>query len=200
MPRFVQDALSIMDGLGLGTAHVIGHDWGSIVSWHLACVHPDRVRTLTAVSVPHPMAVSQARHGDGGEQKRSSEYMMLFAMAGTAEEIMLAHGGQRLWGLFEPLPREQAAAYVQPLLEPGALTGALNWYRRMQRPSLGPCLVPTTYIWGNQDFAMARSSALACADWVAADYRFVELDGISHWAPDQAPALVARAALARIHP
>ena len=195
----VADAVGLMDALGVDRAHVVGHDWGSVVGWHLACRHADRVRTFTAVSVPHPVAVAVARHSDGGDQKQRSEYMKLFAMAGKAERLLLADDARRLRRLFDPLPDEQARRYVQPLLEPGALTGALNWYRRLERPDLGPAQVPVTFIWGNQDRAIGRAAALACADFVAPDqdYRFVELDGVSHWVPDQAPDEVAREVLAR---
>ena len=53
MTEFVADAVALLDALDLGRVHVVGHDWGSIVAWHLAGEHADRVRTLTAVSVPH---------------------------------------------------------------------------------------------------------------------------------------------------
>ena len=45
---------------GWSSAHVVGHDWGGIVGWALAAWHPDRVRTLTALSVPHPAAMTKA--------------------------------------------------------------------------------------------------------------------------------------------
>src|SRR4051794_9438159 len=38
----------------LSDAHVVGHDWGGIVAWALGAWHPERVRTLTTLSVPHP--------------------------------------------------------------------------------------------------------------------------------------------------
>src|SRR5688572_30479639 len=50
MKRFVADAVSILDELELESVHVIGHDWGSVVGWHLAASHAGRVRTFTAVS------------------------------------------------------------------------------------------------------------------------------------------------------
>src|SRR5262249_15043794 len=43
------DAVAVLDALGIESAHVIGHDWGAQVGWQLAGVHPDRVRTLTAI-------------------------------------------------------------------------------------------------------------------------------------------------------
>jgi pimeloyl-ACP methyl ester carboxylesterase len=158
------------------------------------------VRTFTAVSVPHPMAIGLARRTDGGDQNQRSEYMKLFAMPGKAEEALLEDNARRLRRLFDPLSDEQVRRYVPPLLEPGALTGALNWYRRLERPDLGPAQVPVTFVWGNQDRAIGRAAAQACADFVSPgqDYRFVELDGVSHWVPDEVPEAVTKQVLARI--
>ena len=202
MSDCVADAVALLDALGVDRAHVVGHDWGSVVGWHLAGDHADRVRTLTALSIPHPMAVGLARHTDGGDQKRRSEYMKLFAVAGKAENVLLDDGARRLWRLFDPLSDEQARRYVEPLLEPGVLTGALNWYRRLERPRLGPARVPVTFVWGNEDKAIGRTAALACADFVTPgqDYRFVVLDGVSHWVTDEAADVVAREVLARVFP
>jgi pimeloyl-ACP methyl ester carboxylesterase len=199
MVDFVADAVALLDELGLDRADVVGHDWGSVVAWHLAVNHADRVRTLTAISVAHPEAVGRARHTDGGDQKARSEYMKLFAMPEKAEEVLLADDARRLRRVFVPLPEADIDRYVQPLLEPGALTGALNWYRRLEPADLGPATVPVTFIWGNRDVALGRAGAEACGDFVApgVDYRFVELDGISHWVPDERPDVVATEILAR---
>jgi pimeloyl-ACP methyl ester carboxylesterase len=35
---------------------VVGHDWGAAVAWLTAILCPDRVRTLTSISVPHPLS------------------------------------------------------------------------------------------------------------------------------------------------
>jgi pimeloyl-ACP methyl ester carboxylesterase len=197
MSDCVADAVAVMDALGIDRADVVGHDWGSVVAWHLAVSHSDRVRTLTAVSVPHPEAVSRARHTDGSDQKERSSYMFLFAQPGKAEETLLADDARRLRRLFNPLPDDVADRYVKPLLEPGALTGALNWYRKLEPPRIGPTAVPVTFIWGNQDQAIGRVAAEGCADFVTGDYRFVELDGVSHWLPDQHPEVVAAEVLDR---
>lgn len=54
MAECVADAVAVLDALEVRSAHVVGHDWGAAVAWQLAARHPERVRTLTAVSVPHP--------------------------------------------------------------------------------------------------------------------------------------------------
>jgi pimeloyl-ACP methyl ester carboxylesterase len=189
------DAASIVDALGYESTHVVGHDWGAICAWHLAARHPERVRTLTAISAPHPFAAAQALVDDGDGH--------LFRQAEHAEAALLDDGARRLRQLFDGagIPDEAVNRYVSPLLEPGALTGALNWYRAMQREDLvafGPIGHPTTYVWGEADAATGRAAAELCGEFVGGDYRFVPLPGVSHWVPDQAPAEVAAAVIARI--
>jgi pimeloyl-ACP methyl ester carboxylesterase len=87
------------------------------------------------------------------------------------------------------------------MLEPGALTSALNWYRAMslvgRRPA-GPVSPPTTYVWSDGDAALGRAAAERCGHYVTGDYQFVTLPGVSHWIADEAPELLAEAALKRI--
>ncbi|CAN5271224.1 alpha/beta hydrolase [soil metagenome] len=200
MRPIVDDTVGLLEALGLPTVDVVGHDWGANVGWLLASWHPDRVRSLTAVSVPHPAAFGWAFRHDVEQQQKSS-YMALFRLPGKAEEVLLADGGRRLRRILEggDIPEDAIDGYVAHLSVPGALTAALNWYRAMGRADLdGPVTVPTTYVWSTADIAVGRVAAQRCAEHVAADYRFVELDGISHWIPEQAPDALAEAVLARL--
>lgn len=204
MDAIVGDAVGLLDALGLDRVDVVGHDWGANVGWLLASWHPDRVRTLTAVSVPHPRAYGAAMRHDPEQQQKGS-YIKLFLLEGKAEETLLAEDARRLRRMFAggELSDDAIEHYVATLSEPGALTAALNWYRaafggERRGPSLEQLTVPTTYVWSNGDAALARSGAEACGQYVAADYRFVELDGVSHWIPEQAPDALAAAILARI--
>jgi pimeloyl-ACP methyl ester carboxylesterase len=201
MAECVADAVAILDALDAPEVDVVGHDWGSLVAWHLAAAHPDRVRTLTAVSVPHPEAMGAAIATDADQQARSA-YIKLFRQAGKAEDLLLEDCGARLRAMFAGCPPELVDTYVAPMLDRDALTGALNWYRAMTRettacPAVG---VPTTFVWGDGDLAIGATAARACAAHVAADYRFVPLAGVSHWVPDEAPDALAEAILARIGP
>jgi pimeloyl-ACP methyl ester carboxylesterase len=197
----VADAVAVLDALDVPTTHVVGHDWGSIVAWALAAGHPERVRTLTAVSVPHPAAMTNAIAQDR-QQKARSSYMLLFRKEGKAEKVLLALQAAALRRLLGGVgDRERVESYVRPMREPGALTAALNWYRAMTRRDLvgtGPVSVPTTYVWSDRDVAVGRTAAEACAGYVTGDYRFVELTGVSHWIPDEAPGALAEAVLAQV--
>jgi pimeloyl-ACP methyl ester carboxylesterase len=194
----VADALAVLNALDVDRAHLVGHDWGAIVAWHTAARYPDRVRTLTAVSVPHPAAMSHAMANDADQRDRSS-YIGLFRLEGKAEQVLLAADGAALRRILAGTGRPDA--YVEPMLDPGALTPALNWYRAMSRADLadmGPVAVPTTYVWSDGDMAVGAVAARACGDHVTGEFEFVALPGVSHWIPDEAPQAVADAILARV--
>ena len=186
MSALVGDAVGLLDALGVGAAHVVGHDWGAAVAWQVAGRHPGRVRSLTAVSVPHPAAFGAALRVDP-DQRARSQYMLAFNEP-DAEERLLADGAAWLRSGFGALP--DGDLYVERMREPGALTAALNWYRAQQagmRDPLPPVTVPTLFVWSDQDAAIGPVPAHACGSHVEGPYRFEALSGVSHWVPEQAP-------------
>jgi pimeloyl-ACP methyl ester carboxylesterase len=204
MANLAQVTADLMTALEVPVADVVGHDWGANVGWTLAAWHSDRVRSLTAVSVPHPAAYTAAFRVDP-EQKERSAYIRLFWQAGKAEEVLLADDARRLrrmlWGSEGDtgVPAEAIDEYVAVLSAPGALTAALNWYRAMSSGTrVDPVGVPTTYVWSDGDVAIGRTAAEACANYVTGDYRFVALPGVTHWIPEQAPEQLAAAILERV--
>jgi pimeloyl-ACP methyl ester carboxylesterase len=65
------------------------------------------------------------------------------------------------------------------------------------RQPVGSIKVPTTYIWGRHDLALARAAAELTADYVVGPYDVVELDA-GHWLPETQPEAVADAILSRV--
>jgi pimeloyl-ACP methyl ester carboxylesterase len=93
------------------------------------------------------------------------------------------------------LGRSHTQQYVAVLTRPGALTAALNWYRAMdghEVTDLPTVKVPTLYVWSTDDAALGRSAAEASAAFVSGEYRFVVLEGVTHWIPEAAPQELAR--------
>ncbi|GAA3517004.1 alpha/beta hydrolase [Aeromicrobium panaciterrae] len=194
------DAIALADALEIRSFHLVGHDWGAAVAWVAAAKHADRLHSLTAVSVPHLAAYGAALMNDPDQQQRAA-YIGLLRQEGKAEHLLLEDGGERLKAMYgDAVPAEQAAAYIAHLSEPGALTAALNWYRAMTADlsSLPAVTVPTTYVWSDQDIAIGRVPAEQCHEFVDADYRFVELGGVTHWIPEQAPGALAKAIIDRV--
>ncbi len=188
MQHLVADVLAVLDHLG-GSGHVVGHDWGAAIAWHLAGRHADRVRTLTAVSVPHPVAFAEALATDD-DQRARSQYMRDWRSPDT-EQAMLDGGLEQVFG---GIPAVAAERYLEVLRQPGALTAALAYYRAQSRrdlEGLGPVTSPTLYVWSDEDAALGATAAHATGDHVPGPYRFEILHGVSHWVPEQAPDRLA---------
>ena len=197
LEHLVADALAVADGLGAERFDLVGHDWGGGVAWVLAARHPDRVRTLTAVSMPHPAAFAEALFGGDSEQASKSSYIAVLRAEGAAEALLLAGDGEGLRRVFagtgHPAP-DAVDEYLKVLTQPDALTAALNWYRSLSpddAPSvlgaLKPVTVPTLYVWGDGDTALGRAAAESTADHVAGPYRFEAMAGVGHWIPEEVP-------------
>lgn len=185
----VADVVAMADRLGADRFHLVGHDWGAAVAWHVAGRHPQRLRSLTAVSVPHPAAFADALRG--ADQQQRSSYIDVFRREGEAEELLLADDGARLRAMLADSGLSgDVDEYVRRMREPGAMTAALNWYRAVDIGSinsLGPITMPTMYVWSTADIALGREGAEATVGHVEGPYRFEVLEGVSHWIPEEAP-------------
>jgi pimeloyl-ACP methyl ester carboxylesterase len=194
MRELTADVLALLDAAELGSAHVVGHDWGGIVGWALAAWHPERVRTLSALSVPHPAAM--ARAFVTSDQALRSWYMGLFQLPVLPERLLLAGDGAglRRMLLISGLSPELAEHYVRRMQEPGALSTALAWYRALPldaRNPVGTVRVPTLHVWSTRDAALGRTATEQSRRFVDAPYRLEVLEGVPHFIPELAPDRVA---------
>jgi pimeloyl-ACP methyl ester carboxylesterase len=192
--RAAGDTLALADAAGAARFDIVGHDWGAVVAWYLAGHFPARVRTLTALSVPHPQAFGRALARS--TQALHSWYMLFFQVPGAPEWLLRRAGARRFAASLarSGLGPDSARRYAARVAEPAGMTGPLNWYRAMpfnRRDRLGPMATPTLLIWGDRDRFLTRAAAEACARYVAGPYRFVPLVGASHWLPSEAADDVA---------
>lgn len=184
--ELVGDVLAIADELGWSRFDLVGHDWGAAVGWWTAAEHPERLRSLVAVSTPHPAALAEALRGDEDQHLRSG-YMTEWRNSNT-EGRMLADDADALRRMFEwRVQPSRVDEYVRRLSEPGALTAALNWYRA-GRPGgkVGKIAVPTMYVWSTEDVAFGSTAAFDTEKWVSGPYRFEMVEDVSHWIPEEA--------------
>ena len=197
--RLGSDVVALLDHFDLPSAHLVGHDWGAAVAWWTAANHSDRVESLTAVSVPHSTAFSWALREDADQQARS-RYISIFRHGDSAERALLSDDGERLRAIYGDVDPALVDEHMRVLTEPGALTAALSWYRAMGREftDVPPVPVPTTFVWSTADDAIGRAAAEKCAEFVTGPYRFVELDGVSHWVPEKAPDALADEIVTRV--
>jgi pimeloyl-ACP methyl ester carboxylesterase len=192
MAELGADALALGDAAGLDGFHLVGHDWGGSLAWHLAATHPERLRTSAVLSTPHPRALVQSL--SHSLQPLRSSYAVAWQVPVVPERMLGAFDGAllRLGLRVSGLPDATARAYVARMLEPGVLTGALNWYRAAGRTpgdlaATGPSPVPTLYVWSSRDAALGRTAAMSTGRHVTGSYRFVELERVSRWIPETVP-------------
>jgi pimeloyl-ACP methyl ester carboxylesterase len=188
------DVLALLDAAGLASAHVVGHDWGGAVAWALAAWHPDRVRTLTSLSTPHPAAMTRSLVRS--DQALRSYYMAAFQVPLLPERLILARDGAAMRRALTRggLPAGAADRYVHRMREPGALSAALHWYRALPwypGDQVGRIGVPTLHVWSTGDAFLGRTATDQTARYVDAPYRLEVLDGVPHWIPELVPDRVA---------
>ena len=101
MVHLTADLVALLDHLGVEKAVWCGHDWGGIVIWQMALMHPDRTAGIIALNTPYmlrppvdPIAIMRARMGD-------EMYIVHFQKPGEADAILNAHTHQ----LFDMLMR-----------------------------------------------------------------------------------------------
>lgn len=188
------DVVALLDAAELDGAHVVGHDLGALVGWAMAAWYPDRVRTLTALSVPHPAAMARAMVTSN--QALRSSYMGVFQLPLLPERLLLAGHGAALRRTLSRggLPEDAVDHYVARMREPGALTSALAWYRALPWGAgqpVGKVRVPTLHVWSTGDAFLGRAATDGTAAFVDAPYRLEILPRVSHWIPELAPDVVA---------
>lgn len=192
--KLVSDVQGFADVLGADHFHLVGHDWGALLAWIFAARFPERLRSLTSLSTPHPTAFANAIENDTA-QKMKSAYIPLFrAPFHAAEKLFETSDYALLRRSYQgKVPEEQINDNVRRLSQPGALTAALNWYRALDMKAdsqIGNIAVPTLYIWGSDDLALGRTAALDTANYVTGSYQFHELEGRSHWLLEEVPDTV----------
>ena len=211
----VDDVVGIIDHFGADKAAVVGHDWGAGVAWAVAQKYPERVSKLVALQVP-PAAAWRANLTL--RQLLRSWYMFFFQLPRIPEWAISRKNLAGLDRTFkETVIRKGSFSgadienYKEAMRQPGALTGAVNYYRANVRRLIsqgrtpernksvprrdGRIRVPTLFIFGEQDFAILPATVRGVEKFVDAPYREVRIADSGHWVQNEAPDEVNAALL-----
>ena len=214
--HLLEDLRQLILALGREKAVLVAHDWGGAVAWSLAAQHPEAVERLVIVNSPHAVPFARALATDPGQQA-ASQYMRMLRSP-EAEALLSADGYAGLKAIFDRfgqgwngLADEDRARYLEAWARPGALTGALNYYRASPLYPPGPhpgddrgaadlaidpapfvVRVPTLVIWGEADAALLPCLFDAQVGDHVADLRVERVPGASHWIVHERPDLVNR--------
>jgi pimeloyl-ACP methyl ester carboxylesterase len=208
LPHLVEDVRLLAEHLGPERFVLVGHDWGGVVAWAFALYHPERLVKLVTINAPHPRIFARELR-ENPAQQAASQYMRFLAHH-EAEQFLSANDHAALrealaTGSPAALTEADRQAYVAAWSQPGALTGALNYYRAA---GLGTApveewsafsvdlpetviRVPTLVIWGEQDRALLTSN-LDGLDQLVPAVVIRRIAGASHWVTREQPATVIR--------
>jgi pimeloyl-ACP methyl ester carboxylesterase len=187
--ELTKDIVELIKVADLGPVHLVGHDWGAVVAWDVAAQRPDLLRSLTALSVPHPAAFVRAMLTRS--QRRKSRYMLFFQLPWLPERELTS--GKHWEHLLRAsgMSSTAAARDAGRIRDRGGARGALNWYRAIvfssARPTPAKVTVATLYVWSDGDRAIGPQGAALTPRFVAGPYTYEVLKGVSHWIPDEAP-------------
>ena len=185
----IGDALSLMDVLGVEKFHLVGHDWGGQLAWLIAASNADRLRSLTILSRPHPAAFARSLHEDKAQSERSRHHRAFREGDAVARMRAASLAPLRTAMIAQGVPETDADRYVRVLLEPGAIEGAMAWYRasNIAAAETPRIRVPTLYVWGDRDATVGRQAAELTGAYVEGPYRFVVIEGAGHFLVEQFP-------------
>jgi pimeloyl-ACP methyl ester carboxylesterase len=205
MQNLIGDVGAFYKAFGWSSANLVVHDWGGAIGWLFATYQPKLVKKFVAIDIAHPAAFRKAQLEDVG-QLQKSWYIWFFQAPEVPERVF---GGENIdrfmnWIFQLDLGRkiftpEDVASYREMLLQPGQLTAAINYYRANSTPqnllSAAPVKTPlvqapTLLIYGTEDWAFSQKAWDECAQYCGGSFRAVALEGVSHWAVEEAPEKV----------
>jgi pimeloyl-ACP methyl ester carboxylesterase len=193
----VDDVLALIAVFGESRASLVGHDWGGVIAWYAAMQPHDALERLVILNAPHPAAYKAELRRLSSQVLRSA-YAFFFQLP-ILPEMLFSTGN------FALLRRVLAAGpapdpgdverYVAAFSCPGALTGALNYYRaalRYAHPEGRRIETPTLVLWGDRDPYLRPTLATGLDGWVA-DVRVRRFPHADHWLHHREASAVNRA-------
>ncbi|KFE71060.1 alpha/beta fold hydrolase [Hyalangium minutum] len=188
--------------------HVVGHDWGGAIAYHLAARHPEVVDRLVVINCPHPVVM--ARRIWNPAQLARSWYMFFFQLPWLPEKKLSQNHGaavprsiRRALVDSSRVPPERLQPYADNFASPEAARAALAYYRTAIRSLLTPwglrrmregyprIRAPFLLIWGEEDVALGRELTYDLEPWFEHPPQVRYLPNVGHFVPLEAPEQVA---------
>jgi pimeloyl-ACP methyl ester carboxylesterase len=132
------DIVGLLDALAIERCAVAGHDWGAIITWHLALARPDRFERIIALNVPfQPRGDVKPTDRFRAVSDGRFNYILAFQPEGVAEANMERDLRGSLGGMMHRIAAHAEAisdadldVFVDAFAK-GGLRGPINYYRNM---------------------------------------------------------------------
>ena len=189
------DISGLLDAVGAADAHVVGHDWGALVAWWLGLHDAHRVRTLSALNVPHPTAFRRTLRTDPRQLARSW-YAILFQLPWLPEALARRNNWRVAVASMADTSRPGAFdatdfdRYRRAWGVENAYRSMINWYRAVFRGNTRPRRrrvdPPALVLWGAEDTFLRRPLAAKSSAYCD-NGRLVLWEDATHWLHHEHP-------------
>ncbi|MDQ7803589.1 alpha/beta hydrolase [Amycolatopsis sp. A133] len=154
------DLVALLDHYGYEDATFVGHDWGAFVVWGLTLLHPNRVNSVVALSLPYQER-GEVPWIEFMEAVLGADYYFVHfnRQPGVADAVLDEHTARFLRNLFrkneppepprpgmamidlartetplgEPVMSDSELAVFVSAFESTGFTSSINWYRNLDR-------------------------------------------------------------------
>jgi pimeloyl-ACP methyl ester carboxylesterase len=187
--EMIGDVLALAEHEGVESFHLVTHGWSSLIGWNLAANNADALLSFTALSTPHPIALSKTIGDEQSQQVEMLDKIASFC-SDNASVRLLANNAEILRHYYQSsgVSEDIADLYLSRYGRAEAIQGFIHWHSMQfeELPqSLLPIQVPTLYIRGSDDSFFGDKAAKLCIDGVDAPYTYVQIDGAGHMLGEQ---------------
>jgi pimeloyl-ACP methyl ester carboxylesterase len=178
-----EDALGLLDAIGVEQAVLVGHDWGASIVYRAASLAPDRIRAICAVAIPHPRLLARSP----GLLWRGRHFLSLRLPSrrwlARRHNFAYLDTLMRRWAPKWSGPeREQTLADVKRCFaDPRVLDAALRYYRDAALgEDLAPIGCPVLVVGGTTDIIDVQTFERS-PEMFEGPCEVLILDGAGHW-------------------
>lgn len=208
MDELAKDVIGLVDAAGVEQTYLVGHDWGASVAWWTAIKHPEKIKKMIVMNVPHGKVFK--KHLKSNFRQLIRSWYMFFFQLPWLPELLARRKNWRLpthtllgtsnKGTFK---REEIHKYQTAWSQEKAYRSMLNWYRAMfQNPPSVPesarVIVPTLLIWGENDGFLGKEMAQPSID-LCDNGKLWTVPDATHWIHHEKPDEVNRLILDFFH-
>ena len=214
MTALAQDAIDLLDHLGIGKVVLVGHDWGARAGYLLAALWPERVERLVALATGYETGIKPGNE-ISVDQIHAYWYQWFFhsergheALKGNRREFC-----RYIWHAWSPTMQFSEADFARTAASwdnPDWVDVVLHSYcfrwgaappdpryealenRLKPQPKIS---VPTTVLHGELDGASLVASSEGKEQYFTGRYERRVLPGVGHYIPREAPSAIVDAVL-----